>query len=45
MRKEADRIFKEVVYIPAILLLALVFFLQKRRQREQQGSGAAEAPA
>ncbi len=45
VRKEADRIFKEVVYIPAILLLALVFFLQKRRQREQQGSGAAEAPA
>ena len=45
VRKEAERIFKEIVYIPAILILAIVFMLQKRRQREQQGGGAAEAPA
>jgi TRAP transporter 4TM/12TM fusion protein len=45
VRKEAERIFKEIVYIPAIMLLAMVFFLQKRRQREQQGGGTAEAPA
>jgi TRAP transporter 4TM/12TM fusion protein len=43
LRTEADRIFKEIVYIPAVLLLALIIFLQKRRQREQ--SDAAPEPA
>ncbi|MGD8838440.1 MAG: TRAP transporter permease [Gammaproteobacteria bacterium] len=44
VRMEAKRIFKEIIYIPAILVLGLVVFLQKRRQREQQG-GTAEATA
>ena len=40
-----DRIAKEVFYIPAVLLLGLIVFLQKRRRRDQPGSGASEAPA
>jgi len=44
VKREADRIYKEIVYIPALLILALVLLLQKRRARAQR-SGAAEAPA
>jgi len=44
VRMEAKRIFKEIIYLPAILVLGLVVFMQKRRQREQQG-GTAEATA
>ncbi|MEE8364446.1 MAG: TRAP transporter permease [Gammaproteobacteria bacterium] len=36
--KNSDRIYKEVFYIPALLLLALVIFMQKRRKRDEDGS-------
>ncbi|MDH3450036.1 MAG: DUF3394 domain-containing protein, partial [Gammaproteobacteria bacterium] len=35
VRLAAERIYKEVFYIPAVLLLALIMILQKRRQREE----------
>ncbi|MBT8435973.1 MAG: DUF3394 domain-containing protein, partial [Gammaproteobacteria bacterium] len=44
VKKEADRIFKEVFYIPAILLLAFIMFSQKYRQRKA-GGRPAETPA
>jgi len=44
IRQPADRIAKEVFYIPAVLLLALIMFLQKRRARHEQGA-QVEAPA
>ncbi len=44
IRQKADRMPKEVFYIPAVLLLAFVIFNQKRRQRREQGEAAA-APA
>ncbi|TNF86260.1 MAG: DUF3394 domain-containing protein, partial [Gammaproteobacteria bacterium] len=44
VRTAAERMPKEVFYIPAALLLALIIMLQKRRAREEQGS-AATAPA
>ena len=28
-----ERVFKEIFYIPALILVALVFFLQLRRKR------------
>ena len=37
IREPADRIAKEVFYIPAVLLLALIIVLQRRRMREDQG--------
>ena len=37
IKQPADRIAKEVFYIPAVLLLALIIMLQKRRAREEQG--------
>ncbi len=40
VRQAAERMPKEVFYIPAVLLLALVVFLQKRRVREEQGAAA-----
>ncbi len=39
VKQPADRIAKEVFYIPAVLLLALIVMLQKRRAREEQDSG------
>ena len=45
VRMEAKRIFKEIIYIPAVLVLGLVVFLQKRRQRQQQGGATTEATA
>jgi len=33
---KADRIFKEIFYIPSILMLALVAWLQLRRRRSVQ---------
>jgi TRAP transporter 4TM/12TM fusion protein len=36
VRQPAERIPKEVFYIPAILLLAMIILLQKRRQREEE---------
>ena len=44
MKREAERIYKEVIYLPALLILALVVLMQKRRARSE-ASGAAEAPA
>jgi len=35
VRQPAERIAKEVFYIPAVLLLALIILLQKRRAREE----------
>ena len=42
VRKEAERIFKEIVYIPAVLILAIIFLMQKRRQRKEQPGGGTE---
>lgn len=44
VRQPAERIAKEVFYFPAVLLLVLIMFLQKRRAREEQGA-EVEAPA
>jgi TRAP transporter 4TM/12TM fusion protein len=44
VKKEADRVYKEVFYIPAIVLLAFIIFSQKLRQRRQGGS-PVETPA
>ncbi|MDH3452410.1 MAG: DUF3394 domain-containing protein [Gammaproteobacteria bacterium] len=44
IRQPADRIAKEVFYIPAVLLLALIMVLQKRRQRKEERL-EVEAPA
>ena len=44
VRQPAERIVKEVFYIPAVLLLALIMFLQKRRAREERAA-EVEAPA
>ncbi len=44
VKKEAERIYKEVFYIPALILLAFIMFNQKRRQKAELGQGA-EAPA
>jgi len=43
VRRPADRLAKEVFYIPAILLLALIIVLQKRRVRNEQGAGVEAA--
>jgi len=43
VKKEADRIYKEVFYLPALVFLAFIIFGQKRRQREQQGTEAQAA--
>ena len=44
IKKEADRMPKEVFYIPALLLLGLVVLLQlQRRRKEGQGEAAAAA--
>ena len=43
VRVEADRIFKEVVYFPALLILAIVVVLQKRRARNERPPGMDEA--
>ena len=32
IRTEKDRIFKEIFYIPALLLLGLVYWMQSRRR-------------
>jgi TRAP transporter 4TM/12TM fusion protein len=45
VRMEAKRIFKEIIYLPTLLVLALVVFMQKRRQREERRGGTAEATA
>jgi TRAP transporter 4TM/12TM fusion protein len=39
VRKPADRVAKEVFYIPALLLFALIVVLQKRRVRKEHGAG------
>ncbi len=44
VRLTAERIYKEVFYIPAVLMLAIIIFLQKRRLREEKGN-LSEAPA
>jgi hypothetical protein len=44
VRQPAERMAKEVFYIPAVLLLVLIMFLQKRRAREEHGA-EVEAPA
>lgn len=36
IKTPADRVFKEVFYIPALLLLGLVLWSQKRRQRAEK---------
>jgi hypothetical protein len=43
VRKETDRIFKEVVYFPALLLLAVVVLMQKVRARKEGGGTSAAA--
>ena len=43
VRQSAERIYKEVFYIPAVLLLALVIVLQRRRLRTE--SSPSPAPA
>ncbi len=42
LRRPAERMPKEVFYIPAVVLLALVILLQKRRARQEQDTGAPE---
>ncbi|MDJ0776923.1 MAG: TRAP transporter permease [Gammaproteobacteria bacterium] len=43
LRQPVERMPKEVFYIPAVILLALVILLQKRRAREERESGAPAA--
>ncbi len=45
VRQAADRIVKEVFYIPAILLLAVVILLQRRRLRSEARPDSAPAAA
>ncbi len=40
VKEEAERIWKELFYIPALVVLAFVMFSQKRRQRREQQQGA-----
>ena len=40
IQQEAERMPKEVFYIPALLLLALVVFLQLRRRKQNEGVAA-----
>ncbi|MEM7565186.1 MAG: DUF3394 domain-containing protein, partial [Pseudomonadota bacterium] len=40
VKTPAERIAKEVFYIPAVLLLVLVIFMQKKRQREEEPAAA-----
>ena len=40
IEREADRLPKHLMYIPALLLLALVVFLQKGRQRQMAAARA-----
>ena len=44
IRSAAQRVAKEVFYIPAVLLLVIIMFLQKRRARDERGA-EVEAPA
>ena len=41
----AERMPKEVFYIPAVILLGFIVLMQKRRQREQQAAAGAGSPA
>ena len=43
VKEEAERIWKEVFYIPALAVLAFVMVSQKRRQRREQQQGAPAA--
>ncbi len=43
VKEEAERMWKEVFYIPALAVLAFVMFAQKRRQRREQQQGAPVA--
>ncbi|NNF77835.1 MAG: DUF3394 domain-containing protein, partial [Rhizobiales bacterium] len=43
IKKETERMFKEVFYIPALLLLGLVVLLQLRRRRKGEAAAAAAA--
>ena len=45
VKTPAERMPKEVFYIPAVVLLALIIFLQKRRAREEGDVDATPAPA
>jgi hypothetical protein len=45
VKREADRIFKEIIYLPALIILALVVLMQKARVRKEGAAGSAEAPA
>ncbi len=40
----ADRLFKEIFYVPALLVLGLVVLLQRRRQTKPAFFGKAEKP-
>lgn len=44
VRQPAERMAKEVFYLPAVLLLGFIIVLQKRRARETEAP-AAEATA
>ncbi len=43
IKKEAERLPKEVFYIPALLLLGLVVLMQMRRRRQEEPATAAAA--
>ena len=40
VKTPADRMPKEVFYIPAVMLLLMIMFLQKKRQREEEPAAA-----